>query len=112
MVGRGYPGSSYRQMRSQTAISLVLSASLALGGGIAPGALAEGTGGGLNIKVGPAKDFSHIQFDGLQPRSVRRDGADLVLRFADAAAPDLAQFRVAPPRFLKAVAANRTAQGL
>ena len=97
-------------MRSQTAISLVLSASLALGSGIAPAALAQGPG--LTIKVGQAKDFSHIQFDGLQPRSVRRDGADLVLGFPGSTLPDLAQLRVAPPRFLKTASASRSGQGV
>ena len=98
-------------MRSQTAISLVLTASVALGGGgIAPAFAAPAAG--LSIKVGQAKDFSRLEFDGAQPHSVRRDGADLVLTFEAAASPDLAQLRVAPPRFLKAASARTTSAGL
>lgn len=97
-------------MRSQTAISLVLSASLAFGGAVAPGALAAGPG--IVLKVGQAKDFSHIQFDGLQPRAVRRDGADLVLSFPGGELPDIAQLRVAPPRFLKTASATRAGGGV
>lgn len=97
-------------MRSQTAISLVLSASLALGGVAAPVALAAEPG--IVVKVGQAKDFSHLQFDGLQPRAVRRDGADLVLSFPGGDLPDIAQLRVAPPRFLKTASAVRAGGGV
>jgi hypothetical protein len=98
-------------MRSQTAISLVLSASLAFGGGaVAPVALAAGPG--IVLKVGQAKDFSHIQFDGLQPRAVRRDGADLVLSFPGGELPDIAELRAAPPRFLKTATAAKAGGGV
>ena len=107
-------------MRSRPAISLAVSASLALGSGAAaPIALAadasappEAAGGGVSIKVGQADAFSRIEFDAVQPRSARRDGQDLVLQFGRVAAPNLSLLRVDPPRYLKTATTRQTAAGL
>jgi tetratricopeptide (TPR) repeat protein len=64
------------------------------------------------VKVGVAKDLTHIEFQGAQPISARRDGADVVLRFGKVATPDLARLRVDPPRFLKTAQAVPVNGGL
>jgi tetratricopeptide (TPR) repeat protein len=92
-------------MRLQTALSLALIASLSLGGGGAPIALAASSGQ-VHIATGQAADFSHIAFQGPAPRAARREGADLVLSFTGAAPPDLSDVKAAPPKFLKAVSAQ------
>ncbi len=108
-------------MRSRPAISLAVSASLALGSGAAaPVAWSAATDssatpdapGGVSIKVGQAEAFSRIEFDGVQPRSARRDGQDLVLQFGHVGAPNLSLLRVDPPRYLKTASAQVTPQGL
>ena len=108
-----------RLMRSRPAISLAVSASLALGSGAAaPAALAEDglamptAPSGVSIKVGQADAFSRIEFDAVQPRSARRDGQDLVLQFGQVAAPNLSLLRVDPPRYLKTASTRQTAGGL
>ncbi|WP_174299912.1 lipopolysaccharide assembly protein LapB [Caulobacter sp. S45] len=107
-------------MRSRPAISLAVSASLALGSGAtAPAAWADAaaqpapeTPGGVSVKVGQADAFSRIEFDGVQPRSARRDGQDLVLQFGHVAAPNLSLLRVDPPRYLKTASTRATADGM
>jgi len=91
-------------MRPQTALSLVLIASLSLGGGGAPAALAA-SAGRIEIAVGQADAFSHLVFRGLAPRAARREGADLVLSFGAAEPPDVAELKAAPPKFVTAVSA-------
>jgi tetratricopeptide (TPR) repeat protein len=92
-------------------MSLVLIASLLLGGGGAPVALAA-PGGRIEIAVGQADAFSHLVFAGLPPRAARRDGADLVLSFSGAESPDLAALKAAPPRFVTKVSATPYAGGV
>ncbi len=107
-------------MRSRPAISLAVSASLALGSGAAaPAAWADDDAaaqtaapGGVSVKVGQADTFTRIEFDSVQPRSARRDGQDLVLQFGHVAAPNLSLLRVDPPRYLKTAATRETADGL
>jgi tetratricopeptide (TPR) repeat protein len=98
-------------MRPHTALSLVLIASLSLGGGGAPIVLAA-SGGRIEIAVGQAQDFSHIVFRGAAPRAARREGADLVLTFGVGEPPDLGELKAAPPKFLKTVAATTHAGGV
>ena len=97
-------------MRLRPAISLAAVASLALGGEGAP-ALAGSTLPVVSIKVGQADLFSHIEFDGVQPRSARREGDDLVLQFAAAAPPNLSLLRVDPPRYLATASTRQTPEG-
>ncbi len=51
----------------------------------------------VEVKVGRADGFSRIELHGAKPTSVRRDGRDLVVRFAKAGAPDMARLHVDPP---------------
>ena len=103
-------------MRSNPAVSLVATASLALGGGGATPAVAaagaETLGSSILVKVGQAEGLTHLQFDGAQPRSVRRDGDDLLLQFARATPPNLSLLRVEPPRYLKTATARSTPAGI
>ena len=55
----------------------------------------------LVIKVGQADTFSRIEFPGVRPSIQRREGRDLVLRFARAGAPDMARLHVDPPPFVE-----------
>jgi tetratricopeptide (TPR) repeat protein len=98
-------------MRPKTALSLVLIASLLLGGGTAPVALAA-PGGRIDIAVGQAAEFSHLVFRGLAPRSARREGADLVLSFSGGGLPDLAELKAAPPKFVTSVSGEQRAGGV
>ena len=56
-------------MRLRPAISLAASASLALGGGAPAVAQASPASAAVSIKVGQADAFSHIAFEGAQPRA-------------------------------------------
>ena len=105
-------------MRSRPAISLAVSASLALGSGAAaPTAWAADSpaapeaSGGVSIKVGQAEAFSRIEFDQVQPRSARREGQDLVLQFGHVSPPNLSLLRVDPPRYLKTASTQTTPEG-
>lgn len=66
----------------------------------------------IEVRLGQAKDLTHIEFPGSDPVSVRKDGADLVLRFARSSSPDLVQLKVAPPHFAKPAAISATAAGV
>jgi len=55
----------------------------------------------IDVRVGQATGLTHIEFPGSEPISSRRDGAELVLRFARGSSPDLVQLKIAPPRFAK-----------
>ena len=87
----------------RSALVALVSASLALG---APGlaglaAAAAPAIKPLAVRIGQAKDLTHIEFPGSNPVSSRVVGKDLLLRFARASSPDLVQLKVAPPRFSK-----------
>ena len=102
--------------RSRPAISLAVSASLTLGGA-APAALADAPAPNLpqtavSVKVGQADALSKIEFDGVQPRTARREGDDLVLQFGHVAPPNLTLLRVDPPRYLSTAATRDTPQGM
>jgi hypothetical protein len=68
----------------------------------------------LAIKVGQAKDLSHIEFhwSGPAPYTVRRDGQTLVLHFQRDADPDLTLLRVDPPAFLQTADIRRGGGGM
>jgi tetratricopeptide (TPR) repeat protein len=90
-------------------LSVLVAASLALAPA-APGFAAAQSG--PEIKVGTTPTFTRIEFHGAQPLSARREGADLVMRFRQGGAPDLAQLRVSPPRFLKTAESSAVAGGV
>ena len=95
-------------MRSPGAILVtLLSASLAVG----PVSAAHGAQP-ISVHVGQSSDLTHIEFPGSDPISSRSDGRDLVLRFARARSPELAQLHVAPPRFVKAVGVAQSGSAL
>ena len=86
----------------RSALVALVSASLALGApGLAGLAAAAPAVKPLAVRIGQAKDLTHIEFPGSDPVSTRTVGKDLVLRFARASSPDLVQLKVAPPRFSK-----------
>lgn len=95
--------------RGRSVIGAALVVSLSVGGGSLPAAVAAVPA--VTVKVGRAETFSHLEFVGAQPVSVRRDGSDLVLRFPAVAAPDLAELRADPPPFLKTASAVAAAGG-
>lgn len=87
----------------------VLSASLALGG--TTPVWAAGPLRPLVVRLGQNRDLTHIQF-GSDPVSSRKDGNDLVLRFAQGTSPDAVQLKVSPPRFIKATAITASPAGV
>ena len=97
-----------RSLRHSRVAALALSLAL---GPVAPG-LAGAAVGGVQIQVGTAKGLSRLEFKGTQPVSARREGADVVLRFADIPAPDLARLHTDPPKYLKAATASNVKGGL
>ena len=99
-------------LRPHPAISLAAAASLATGAAAPAVAGVDAPASGLSIKVGQAEAFSRLEFDGVQPRSAHRDGADLVLQFPAVAAPNLSLLRVDPPRYLKTAATRETSDAL
>jgi tetratricopeptide (TPR) repeat protein len=99
-------------LRSTTAALTALS--LALPAGAAAPARPKAGAGPLDIRVGEAKDLSHIEFrwSGAVKMGSRRDGQDLILTFNRQAQPDLSRLRVDPPRFLKTTEVRTTGGGL
>jgi len=99
---------------SRSRVIQAAAASLSILAGAGAAALAEApmrvaaVAGPLEIRIGQAKDLSHIEFrwTGGATMSTRRDGQTLVLRFNRNAHPDLARLRVSPPRFLKTAEAR------
>lgn len=86
----------------RTATSALCALSLALpAGAAAPARPAPASP--LQIKVGEAKDLSHIEFhwSGGVKVSSRREGQDLILSFSRSADADFSRLRADPPRFLK-----------
>ncbi len=59
--------------------------------------------GPLDVRVGQAKDLSHIEFrwTGGAKMEARRDGQTLTLDFSRDANPDISRLNVDPPRYLK-----------
>ena len=59
--------------------------------------------GPLVVRVGEAKDISHIEFhwQGGARMTTRRDGQKLIVAFSRNARPDLTRLTVNPPKFLK-----------
>jgi tetratricopeptide (TPR) repeat protein len=84
-------------MRSATSALAALSLALPAG------AAAPARSSPLEIRVGQAKDLSHIEFRwaGGVRVSNRREGQDLILSFNRSADADFSALRVHPPRFLK-----------
>ena len=85
-----------------------ISASLVLGGttpaawaGAKPALAAAPSLAPLGVKVGQAKELTHIEF-GADPVSAKKDGADVVLRFARGPSPGLSDLKITPPHFVKA----------
>ncbi len=64
--------------------------------------------GPLQIRVGEAKDITHIEFRwrGGVGMTARRQGQVLVLTFSRGASPDLSRLRVDPPKFLRTAEAK------
>lgn len=60
----------------------------------------------LNVRVGQARDFTRIEFEGVRP-AIRREGQVLVAVFPAIADPDLSLLRVTPPRWIKATESSR-----
>jgi len=116
-IERGAKSIAMRPLRP--AILALFSASLALG---APGlAMAKarsalrhkpGPMRPIEVRVGEARDLTHIEFPGSDPVSSRKEGADLVLRFARSSSPDLVQLKVAPPHFAKPAAITASSSGI
>ncbi|OXE35247.1 MAG: endoglucanase [Phenylobacterium zucineum] len=63
--------------------------------------------GVLEVHVGLAKDFTRIEFRGVQAK-IAREGQVLTLRFNRDANPDISRLRVSPPPWLKAAEARHT----
>ncbi len=99
----------------RTVLAALLSASLALGGPVLvlPGkAFANAPLKPIAVKIGQAKELTHIEFPGSDPIASRKNGADLVLRFARGSSPDLVQHKIAPPHFIKSAAIASSPAGL
>ena len=97
-----------RPLRPALVAALVLSLAL----GPAAPALAAPAAGQVLVKVGTTDGLSRLEFQGAQPISAKREGADLVLRFGRIAAPDLSRLRVDPPPFLKTAQATPVNGGI
>jgi tetratricopeptide (TPR) repeat protein len=106
----------------RSAIAALVSASLALGGPTLVPALAwanapkkvEHKAGPppIAVKIGQARDLTHIEFPGADPVASRKDGNDLVLRFARGVSTDLTQLKVLPPHFTKPAVITPCASGV
>jgi tetratricopeptide (TPR) repeat protein len=97
--------------RPHPAISLVACGASAFASG-GPAVAAAGAPSAVVVRLGHASGFSHIEFGGAQPRSVQREGDDIVLQFGRASPPDLTLLRVDPPPGLLKVEADDVAGGL
>ena len=92
------------------------SASLVLGG-TTPAAWAAAkpapapTSAPLGVKIGQAKDLTHIEF-GSDPVSVHKDGAAVVLRFARGPSPGLSTLKITPPHFVKSAVVTPQSGGV
>ncbi len=101
---------SLRQtLRSSVAASTL--ASLAAPAGMAAPAATAAAGGGLEVRVAQARDFSRIEFKGARAVA-RREGQTLILKFSRDANPDISRLRVSPPKWLKTTEARRAGGGL
>ena len=61
----------------------------------------NGAHAAVEILLGKADKFTRIEIKGRQPLAVRREGQDLVLRFPEVEAPNLALLHSVPPPYLK-----------
>jgi tetratricopeptide (TPR) repeat protein len=102
-------------------LSLALTASLLLSGGVvAPAAWAnagvtirKAAGRPLAVRVGQANGLTHIDFPGESPSTSHRDGQKIVLSFSHAAmSPDLARLKIDPTKFVKSVTVAPVGGGL
>lgn len=84
--------------RARPALGALLAVSLAANGAVAPLAFAAASAPEIRVAVGPG--FSRLDLRG--ESAIRRDGADVVVRFTGGG-PNLARLHVDPPPFLKAV---------
>jgi len=99
----------------RNALAAALAGSLALSGGwLAPvGPAGAAVPGPLRVRVGQAEGLTHIDFPGLGPSSVRRDGADLVLTFTGASpSEDLARLRIDPTNLIADVKTSARGRSL
>ena len=95
----------------RSSVAAITIASLAAPAGMAAPAATAAAGGGLEVRVAQARDFSRIEFKGARAVA-RRDGQTLVLKFSRDANPDISRLRVSPPKWLKTTEARRAAGGL
>ncbi len=97
---------------TRSALSLAMAAALAAQALAAPAALAAAAGAPeLEVKVGTAGAFSRIELHGGRP-TLRREGDEVVARFARGAAPDIARLHIAPPPHLASVTLSRAGGGV
>jgi len=92
---------------ARTALVLSLAVSMALGP--MPGVAA---GRSVEIMLGKAKGFTHIEFGGAQPASIRREGQVVILRFGGVEEPNLALLNVTPPPYLESAVTERGKDGM
>jgi hypothetical protein len=92
-------------------VAAITIASLAAPAGMAAPTATAAAGGGLEVRVAQARDFSRIEFKGARAVA-RRDGQTLILKFSRDTNPDISRLRVSPPKWLKATEARRAGGGL
>ncbi len=95
----------------RSSVAAITIASVAAPAGMAAPAATAAAGGGLEVRVAQARDFSRIEFKGARAVA-RRDGQTLILKFARDANPDISRLRVSPPKWLKTTEARRAGGGL
>ncbi len=112
-----------RAGRRRRALSLVLALALA-GQGVAAPAVSAKTApvtaglveaqptSPIEIKVGVGPNLTHIEFIGAKPTGARREGDDMVLRFAVKTPPLLPRLHVDPPPFVKDASAKAVGGGV
>jgi tetratricopeptide (TPR) repeat protein len=100
--------------RSGVAAACIAATAAPVGWAAAPAPAKAPAKGPLEIRIGTSEDFSRIEFrwQGGARVTSRRDGQVLTLRFSRDAAPNLADLKVAPPRWLKSVSSQRVGGAL
>ena len=98
---------SFRRALHSTVAAISIAALAAPSGIAAPGARLS-QGGGLDVHVGEAADFSRIELHwaGGARSTLRRSGQTLTFRFNRDANPDISRLRIDPPRWLKTAEAR------
>lgn len=98
----------------RSCLAAAISAGLVLGG-MSPAAFGASVvkpgAAPLAVRIGQAKDLTHIEF-GSDPTLVKRDGAAVLLRFARGPSPALSTLKITPPRFVKAALVTPVAGGV